>query len=232
MRFLFRSPLLFLRIVTVFFIYFLQIIAFFGETDKNSRNPIDNPCLFVVKYIYVYTLYTMHKLPQKMILEFRGSQNSLFEKSFCLANPAQFRCFCHNNASGGTTMGHRDKAIEYVWSDKKRTFLGLPLSFTRYFLTEDRLITRCGFLNVKEDELELYRIVDKSLERSLGQRICGLGTIILFCKDADTPEKHIVSVKCPREVSDLIGAYVSQQKDRYSIRGRDMVGSAGCNDEI
>ncbi len=124
-------------------------------------------------------------------------------------------------------MPKKDKQIDYVWSDKKRTIFGLPLSFTRYYLTENRVITREGFLNVKEDELEIYRIVDKSLSRSLWQRIFGCGTIILFCKDADTPEKHIVSVKCPREVSDLIGSYVSQYRDRYAIRGKDMIGAAG-----
>lgn len=35
--------------------------------------------------------------------------------------------------------------IQYVWSDKKRTLFGLPLSFTRYFLTETKFITRKGF---------------------------------------------------------------------------------------
>ncbi len=123
-------------------------------------------------------------------------------------------------------MKQKDKQIDYVWSDKKRPFLGLPISFTRYYLTETRLITRAGFLNVKEDELELYRIVDKSLQRSIWQRMFGVGTIVLFCKDIDTPEKHIISIKCPREVSDLIGSYITQYRDRYSIRGRDMIGAA------
>lgn len=124
----------------------------------------------------------------------------------------------------------RDKQIKYIWSDKKRTLFGLPISFTRYYLTENRFITRTGFLNVVEDELELYRIVDKSLTRSLWQRMFGCGTITLYCKDADTPEKQVVSIKCPREVSDLIGSYVSQYRDRYSIRGRDMIG--GFADDV
>lgn len=124
----------------------------------------------------------------------------------------------------------KDKQIKYIWSDKKRTLFGLPISFTRYYLTENRFITRTGFINVVEDELELYRIVDKSLTRSLWQRMFGCGTITLYCKDADTPEKQVVSIKCPREVSDLIGSYVSQYRDRYSIRGRDMIG--GFADDV
>ena len=39
--------------------------------------------------------------------------------------------------------------IQYVWSDKKRTLFGLPLSFTRYFLTETKFITRKGFLSLR-----------------------------------------------------------------------------------
>ena len=60
-----------------------------------------------------------------------------------------------------------------VWTDKKRTFLGLPWSFTRYILTEKKLITRKGFLNITEDEVELYRVLDKSLRLPLGQRMFG-----------------------------------------------------------
>ena len=128
-------------------------------------------------------------------------------------------------------MGKRDKEIEYIWSDKKRTFLGLPLSFTRYYLTEERLITHIGFIKIAEDELELYRILDKRMNRTFSQRLFGCGTIILYCKDEDTPEKHIVSIKCPREVSDLISSLVSQQKDQYAIRGRDMLGAALDDDD-
>ena len=49
--------------------------------------------------------------------------------------------------------------INYIWTDKKRTIFGLPISFTRYFLTEDKFITRKGFLSIEEDELDLYRVI-------------------------------------------------------------------------
>ena len=32
-----------------------------------------------------------------------------------------------------------------IWSDRKRTLFGLPLSFTKYILTEDRLFVQTGF---------------------------------------------------------------------------------------
>lgn len=111
-----------------------------------------------------------------------------------------------------------------IWTDKKRTLFGLPISFTRYILTEKKLVTRRGFLNIKEDELELYRVSDKSLNLPLGQRMFGCGTIVINCKDVDTPVKEIVSVKKPREVSELIEKYVDIQRDKYYVRGRDVIG--------
>ena len=76
-----------------------------------------------------------------------------------------------------------DKRDDLIWYDRKRTFLGLPWSFTKYSLTEDRLFIESGFLNTNEDEVRLYRIMDVSLKRSLGQRLFGLGTI--HCCSAD-----------------------------------------------
>ena len=50
------------------------------------------------------------------------------------------------------------KIVE-IWHDRKR-ILGMPISFTRYALSEDRLFLRRGFLNVKHDEIVLYRVRD------------------------------------------------------------------------
>ena len=125
------------------------------------------------------------------------------------------------------TKGKTKDGLEYLWTDKKRTLFGLPLSFTRYYLTESRLITRIGLLTVVEDELDIYRITDKKMELPL----VGCGTIILFSKDVDTPEKHIHSIKNPRQVSDLITALINEQRDQFGIRGRDMVGPSGMPPE-
>ncbi|MDE5861541.1 MAG: PH domain-containing protein [Ruminococcus sp.] len=119
--------------------------------------------------------------------------------------------------------------IPYVWTDKKRTFLGLPWSFTRYFLTETKIITRKGFFNIEEDELEIYKIDDKKLSFPFGQRLCGCGTVIIQSRDCDTPVKEIKCVKNARKVSDMIDQYLNIQRDKYNIRGRDLI--SNCNHE-
>ncbi len=64
-----------------------------------------------------------------------------------------------------------------IWSERKRIWCGLPWTFTKYELRADKLVIRTGFFTQRQDEVRLYRIMDLSLKRSLGQRIFGMGTI-------------------------------------------------------
>lgn len=118
---------------------------------------------------------------------------------------------------------------DLLWTGKK-CICGLPISFTRYILTSTVLYTRTGFLNVKEDEIELYKIVDKVMMFPLGQRLVGCGTVKLTSKDSDTPEKLLKSVKKPRDVKRILDEAVKEQRDKYMIRGRDMMGAVIHND--
>lgn len=127
--------------------------------------------------------------------------------------------------TGATWKIGADKEIT-LWKDRKRTIFGLPLSFTLYYVTETRLFTRRGFLNVVEDELELYKITDKKLNLPLGQRIFGCGTIVLYAKDTDTPLKEITCIKNPKQVFDMLSTVIGRQRDKYNVRGRDMTATA------
>ena len=111
---------------------------------------------------------------------------------------------------------------KYIWRDRKRTFLGLPWSFTIYYLTETKLIRRKGAFNLEEDEIDLYKITDKKLLMPMGQRMVGCGTIHICSRDTDTPEADIVCIKNPHEVMDLLDKYINAERDRYGTRGRDL----------
>jgi hypothetical protein len=116
------------------------------------------------------------------------------------------------------------KDIDYIWTGKKRSIFGLPLSFTRYFITETKFITRKGLLSLVEDELDLYKVTDKKLVLKFGKRIFGCGTIVLYVLDTDTPIKEVKNIKAPREVLALLDKHINVQRDRYRTRGRDMIG--------
>ena len=112
------------------------------------------------------------------------------------------------------------KKMNYIWKDRKRTFLGLPLSFTRYMLTEDRIFVEKGFLNAVLDEENLYRIRDVRVSRTLGQRIFGLGTVTVFSTNDETV---LESIKNPIEVKEEIVRLVEEARKKHGIRASEML---------
>ena len=66
--------------------------------------------------------------------------------------------------------------ITYNWQDRKR-HLGLPISFTKYAVSDDRLFLETGLLNVKFEEINLYRVKDLTLSIRLTQSIFKVGSI-------------------------------------------------------
>ncbi|MDO5560875.1 MAG: PH domain-containing protein [Oscillospiraceae bacterium] len=121
------------------------------------------------------------------------------------------------------------KNFDYIWTDKKRTLFGLPLSFTRYYITEKKIICRYGFFNITEDEINIYKITDKKMTLPFFQRLFGCGTITIFSKDTDTRVKDLISVKHPYDVNKLIDEQLNSERDKYGIRGRDMMGEDDVN---
>lgn len=54
-----------------------------------------------------------------------------------------------------------------LWTDRKRhTIFSLPLSFTKYTLTETKLIIQRGCFNLREDEIQLYRVRDIAFKQT------------------------------------------------------------------
>lgn len=109
------------------------------------------------------------------------------------------------------------KGNQYLWKDRKR-YLGIPLSFTRYALSEDRLFLSVGFLSIRDEEILLYRVRDLSVQRSLGQRIFGVGTITVTSSDKSQPVQVLKNVKDPVAVKELIHQQVEDMKIRRKVR--------------
>ncbi len=125
-------------------------------------------------------------------------------------------------------MDQKQTAVQAdtLWKDRKRTLFGLPWSFTRYRLTAKKLILKKGFFTITEDEILLYRVLDMRLVRTFGQRLWGLGTIILLSGDATSPEFRILNIKKSERVRDRISELVEQERSRLRLQGRELVGIA------
>ncbi|MBQ2824923.1 MAG: PH domain-containing protein [Clostridia bacterium] len=128
-------------------------------------------------------------------------------------------------------MAKKD-TTEYVWKDRKRTIFGLPLSFTVYKLTEEKLFIESGFLSKKEEEVRLYRVMDLTLNRPLGQRIFGLGTIHCCTADKSTPEFDIKKIKNSRDVKNMLSDMVEAERQAKRVSSREFMDDDFDHDEF
>ncbi len=119
--------------------------------------------------------------------------------------------------------------IAYIWKDRKR-FLGMPLSFTRYAMSEDRLFMSVGFLSIKDDEVLLYRVRDIDTSRTLWQRIFGVGTVTVVSSDRTTPNLVLKNIKRPVAVKEMIHEQVEEMKLRRRVRVGEIMGT-GFDDD-
>ena len=116
------------------------------------------------------------------------------------------------------------KGEQYIWRDRRRR-MGLPLSFTRYALSEDRLFLSVGFFNLKDEDVLLYRVRDLSLKRSLWQRICGVGIVTLYCSDKSDGILELKNIKKHDQVRRFLSELVEQKRSETGIKGRELFGT-------
>jgi len=117
----------------------------------------------------------------------------------------------------------KEQKDEYVWKDRKR-FLGLPLSFTRYAVKDQRLYYTTGLFNTTEEEMLLYRVMDIKLNRTFGDKLVGVGTITLYTADKTHPKLELVRIKNPKKVRDLLSKLVENERMRINAQGRELYG--------
>ncbi len=120
--------------------------------------------------------------------------------------------------------------MNYVWQDRKRTIFGLPWSFTRYRLTNEKFLVTTGFLNQQEEEVRLYRITDVTLKRNIRDRIWRVGSIHCCSGDKTSPEFNISRIKRPEEVKEMLSDMVEAARKENNINILETVQNDGRND--
>ncbi len=120
------------------------------------------------------------------------------------------------------------KGSMYIWKDRKR-FMGMPLTFTRYAMSEDRLFFSVGFFSVRDEELLLYRVRDISVKRTLWQRLFGVGSVMVASSDKSTPMFTLKNIKRPMDIKELLHTNVEETKMKRRMRIGEMM--ADVNDD-
>ena len=121
-----------------------------------------------------------------------------------------------------------------IWFDRKRTIFGLPWSFTKYILTDDKLLTVKGLIKQTEEEVRLYRILDLTLTRSLLERIDRVGTIHCCSSDKTAAEFDIKRIRNARTVKEKLSEQVEKQRIARGVTVREeMTANAdGNHDDV
>ena len=117
-------------------------------------------------------------------------------------------------------------AAENLWKDR-RHILWFPWTFDVYRIANGRIYTQSGLINCEENECMIYRVLDISLKRTLLNRLCGTGTIILRTKDASDGILTIKNVKNSQQVKDMISELVEEARRENGLLGREMFGEGG-----
>ena len=119
---------------------------------------------------------------------------------------------------------------EIIWKDRKR-ILGMPISFTKYSICEDRLFCQQGFFNTSYQELLLYRVRDISLSRTLGQKFFGVGTVTINSSDTSSPVLELKNIKRAFEVKEMLHKQVEATKIARRVRVGELMGTGAGNED-
>lgn len=117
-----------------------------------------------------------------------------------------------------------DAELDYIWRERKRNALGLPWTFTKYALTDDRLFISKGLFTTVEDEVRLYRILDLSLSRTLTQKIFKIGTIHISSSDKTQGNFEIKNIKNPEKVKEQLSNLVEENREKKNVSNREYMG--------
>ena len=111
----------------------------------------------------------------------------------------------------------KNKSRTYLWQSRKRNALGLPWSFTKYSLDQERLYISRGLFTTTEDEIRLYRITDITLRRTLGQKMFRMGSIRCDSSDVTMQNFELKNIKHSKEVKDMLSKLVEESRLRNRV---------------
>jgi hypothetical protein len=107
---------------------------------------------------------------------------------------------------------------EKLWEG--RPFLSLVES---YLVTSERIKVTHGLLSRDIENFELVRVQDIDLSRNLGERMIGLGDILIKGKDPSDPELTLRNIKDPEQLYELLRKAWLAARKRHGLQFRDYV---------
>lgn len=90
-----------------------------------------------------------------------------------------------------------------------------------YRLSTQRLSLERGVLTKRQDDLELYRVKDTTLEEPLHLRLFQLGNIVLDTSDRSTPQVRIHAIRDAKHVREILRTNIEELRTQKKVREVD-----------
>ena len=92
------------------------------------------------------------------------------------------------------------------------------VAFTRYTITNERLIITSGVFDQLTEEVELRRVRDFAVKKPIDLRPLGLGHVQVIAADPSDPISILIAIRRPDAVHDLLRNAVQDAWQRYGVR--------------
>ncbi len=111
-----------------------------------------------------------------------------------------------------------------IYVEKKRTkFLALPICFTTYSISDEKITITSGFLSITVDDAYMYKVQDVKLTKSFMERIFKLGTVTCYTGDTTHPELKLLHIKKASVIKDfLMNASEEARRKRRTLHTMDI----------
>jgi hypothetical protein len=102
---------------------------------------------------------------------------------------------------------HMARTVGWILAALTLAVTGLRISLlksTAYEVTPDRIEWSRGILDRRVDNLDMFRVIDIKLRRSILDCLLGIGTVVVVSKDDSDPQFEFRKVRYPRELYDIL----------------------------
>jgi type II secretory pathway component PulF len=126
--------------------------------------------------------------------------------------------------------GSPSQWLNFWWYLSCLLVIPIPIAIWRFFelratdftLTSQRIKLESGVLSKTYDQVELYRVKDTILTRTLLQRILGLGSIKMITSDPTQPELVFPSIADSEHVREMVRQNVERMRRLRGVRELDV----------
>lgn len=120
-------------------------------------------------------------------------------------------------AASAPPVEENDEEREVWQGTPDRVFASMGERSAKYVLTTERLRVESGALRKKAESLDLWRVQDVSVKKSLTQRSRGAGDVIVKSADATTPTLELHWIKEPDDVAETIRKTAREARKRHGV---------------